>query len=52
MDGGPSHPLSLSLSLLPFLCKANLEGRASEDEDIMVGEGEEGAEGRVRKGAG
>lgn len=33
MEGGQSHPLSLALlSLLPFLCKANLEGRASEDE--------------------
>lgn len=40
MDGA-SHIVSL-LSL-PFLCKANLEGRAGDDRDIMVREGRVGA---------
>lgn len=43
MEGGQSHPFSPPF--LPFLCKANLEGRASEGEDIIVREGKEGARG-------
>lgn len=47
MEGAQSHPLShvLALSVSPFLCKANLEGRAREAEDIMVREGKKGARG-------
>lgn len=44
MEGGLSHPFPLSL-FLPFLCKANLQGRVSEDEDIMVREVREGVSG-------